>query len=171
MPETPIKSVRSRLYADIAQHLLDTKLVKQVDLFNNQFAHLDEESVIKYPCVLIEFADIAWRQLGKHCQQGELTINLYVATRSKGRTTIAERLTPPATEYLELLDALHIAMRDLRLAYASTFTRTASSTDHDHDDLIVNVESFRTIVVDDSAKLRKVKVKRDVQIGSVTATK
>lgn len=171
MSETPIKSVRGRLYEDIARHLLDSKLVKQVDLYNNQFAHLDEESVIKYPCALIEFSEISWRQLGQHAQQGEITINLHVATRSKGRTTIADRSTPPATEYLELLDDLHVAMRDLRLAYASTFTRTASSTDHDHDDLIVNVESFRTIVVDDSAKLRTVKVKRDVQIGSVTAKK
>lgn len=169
MLETPIKSVRSRLYADIAQHLLDTKLVKQVDLYNNQFAHLDEESVIKYPCVLIEFSDIAWRQLGKHCQQGELTINLYVATRSKGRTTIAERLTPPATEYLELLDDLHVAMRDLRLAYASTFTRTASSTDHDHDDLIVNVETFRTVVIDEATRRQAKIVKPDIVIGTVTA--
>lgn len=169
MPEMPIKSVRSRLYADIAQHLLDTKLVKQVDLYNNQFAHLDEESVIKYPCVLIEFADIAWRQLGKHCQQGELTINLYVATRSKGRTTIAERLTPPATEYLELLDDLHVAMRDLRLAYASTFTRTASSTDHDHDDLIVNVETFRTVVIDEATRRQAKTVNPDIVFGIVTA--
>ena len=169
MSETPIKSVRSRLYEDIARHLLDSKLVKQVDLYNDQFSHLDEESVIKYPCVLIEFSDISWRQLGQHAQQGEITINLHVATRSKGRTTIADRATPPATEYLELLDDLHVAMRDLRLAYASTFTRTASSTDHDHDDLIVNVETFRTVVIDEAARPSAKRVKRDVAIGTVTA--
>lgn len=169
MSETPIKSVRSRLYEDIARHLLDSKLVKQVDLYNDQFSHLDEESVIKYPCVLIEFSDISWRQLGQHAQQGEITINLHVATRSKGRATIADRSTPPATEYLELLDDLHVAMRDLRLAYASTFTRTASSTDHDHDDLIVNVESFRTVVIDEAARPRTKSVQRDVIIGTVTA--
>lgn len=169
MPEMPIKSVRSRLYEDIARHLLDSKLVKQVDLYNDQFSHLDEESVIKYPCVLIEFSDISWRQLGQHAQQGEITINLHVATRSKGRTTIADRSVPPATEYLELLDDLHVAMRDLRLAYASTFTRTASSTDHDHDDLIVNVESFRTVVIDEAARPRTKSVQRDVIIGTVTA--
>lgn len=169
MSETPIKSVRSRLYEDIARHLLDSKLVKQVDLYNDQFSHLDEESVIKYPCVLIEFSDISWRQLGQHAQQGEITINLHVATRSKGRTTIADRSTPPATEYLELLDDLHVAMRDLRLAYATTFTRTASSTDHDHDDLIVNVETFRTVVIDEAARPRTKSVQRDVIIGTVTA--
>lgn len=171
MSETPIKSVRSRLYEDIARHLLDSKLVKQVDLYNDQFSHLDEESVIKYPCVLIEFSDISWRQLGQHAQQGEITINLHVATRSKGRTTIADRATPPATEYLELLDDLHVAMRDLRLAYASTFTRTASSTDHDHDDMIVNVETFRTVVIDEAARPSAKRVKRDVAIGTVTAKK
>lgn len=169
MAETPIKSIRSQLYTDIAQHLLDTKLVKQVDLYNDQFSHLDEESVIKYPCVLIEFSDITWRQLGQHAQQGDITINLHVATRSKGRTTIADRATPPATEYLELLDDLHVAMRDLRLAYASTFSRTASSTDHDHDDLIVNIESYRTIVIDEAARPRTKTVQRDIRIGTVTA--
>ena len=50
MDERQTKDVRARLYLDLAQALLNSKLVEYVDRYNNQFAHLEEEKVLRYPC-------------------------------------------------------------------------------------------------------------------------
>lgn len=152
MIENPFKSIRARLYGDIAHCLLDSELFKYVDLWNNQWQHLDEEKILQYPCVLVEFSDIAWRQIGRHCQRGDVTINLHVGVKARGRTAAIDRTVAPGVEYFELLDALHRLMRDLRLPYAGTFTRTASSTDHDHDSLIANTETYVVGITDTSAE-------------------
>lgn len=162
------KSVRTRLYEDLARRLLDSGLIKFVDLYNNQWVHLNEEKVIKYPCVLVEFEQIQWQQLGRHCQRASVLLNLYVGVKASGRTSAMERTPRPATEYLELLDDIHLLLRDLQLGYAGTFTRTQSLTDHDHDDIIVCVEQYRVNVIDTSVSPPTARVPVSVEIRNKT---
>lgn len=162
------KGVRTQLYEDIARHLLTAGRVKYVDLYNNQFAHMPEEKVMKFPCVLVEFEQIQWQQLGKHCQRASVLINLHVGVKAAGRTSAAERTSPPALEYFELLDDIHRLMRDLQLGYAGTFTRTQSLTDHDHDDLIVCVEQYRVNVLDKSVSPPTERVPATIEIRNRT---
>lgn len=168
MNEKQLQDVRSRLYTDIARALLDSKLVAYVDRYNNQFAHLDEEKVLRYPCVLIEFSDIQWQQIGRHAQRGTVLVDLYIATKVRGRTAAAGRMEDPAVEDFELLSALRIVLRDLRLDYAGTFTRTRSVTDHDHDSTIVNLEQYAVTVLDSTAEPRTRRVSVNVDIGEVS---
>lgn len=168
MNKTHPKDVRARLYVDIAQALLDSKLVAFVDRYNNQFAHLEEEKVLRYPCALIEFSDIQWEQIGRHAQRGAVIVNLYVATKVRGRTTAVGRTADPAVEDFELLSALRIVLRDLRLDYAGTFTRTRSVTDHDHDSTVVNLEQYAVTVIDTSAVPPTRRVSVGVEIGNTS---
>ncbi|WP_368209532.1 hypothetical protein [Alistipes shahii] len=169
MDKTAFKSIRARLYADIACHLMTSGLVKYVDLYNNQFAHLEEEKIMQFPCALVEFREIAWRQLGRHAQRGDLLLDIHVATKAAGKTSAVGRTLTPAIEYFELLDALHVAMRDLRLDYAGTFSRVGSATDHDHDSLLVNVETYRVGITDLAAVPETRLTSVGIEIGEVTA--
>lgn len=169
MDKTAIKSVRARLYTDIACHLMTSGLVKYVDLYNNQFAHLEEEKIMQFPCALIEFREIAWQQLGRHAQRGDLHLDIHVATKAGGKTSAVGRTLTPAIDYFELLDALHVAMRDLRLDYAGTFSRVGSATDHDHDSLLVNVETYRVGITDLAAVPETRRASMKIEIGEVTA--
>lgn len=168
MDERQPKDVRAKLYTDIAHALLDSKLVAYVDRYNNQFAHLDEEKVLRYPCALIEFSDIQWEQIGRHAQRGTVLVNLYIATKVRGRTAAVGRTVDPAVEDFELLSALRIVLRDLRLDYAGTFTRMRSVTDHDHDSTIVNLEQYAVTVIDTSAEPQTRRVSVSVKIGDVS---
>ena len=168
MDERQSQDVRAKLYTDIAHALLDSKLVAYVDRYNNQFAHLEEEKVLRYPCALIEFSDIQWQQVGRHVQRGTVLVNIYVATKVRGRTSAVGRTADPAVEDFELLGALRIVLRDLSLDYAGTFTRMRSVTDHDHDSTIVNLEQYTVTVIDTSAEPQTRRVSVSVEIGDVS---
>jgi len=171
MIETLFKSIRARLYGDIARYLLDSELFQYVDLWNNQWQHLDEEKIVRFPCIFVEFADIRWMQIGRHCQRGDVTLNLHVGVKARGRTAAIDRTVAPAIEYFELLDALHCRMRDLCLPYAGTFTRTASSTDHDHDDIIANTETYVVGITDTSTERSTTTRQIAVEIGKTSIEK
>ena len=160
-------SLRERLYSDVCDCLEGITdggkpAIEYFDLFNNQFAHLKEETVMKYPCVLVEFPAIEWTPRGGGAQQATLKMTLYVAQNMTNRKTFRLRRVDNHernTAYLRLLDAIHRQLSALRLPYAGTIRRISSVTDHDHDHLIVCVENYSMVCTDTSGVLPTVKTK------------
>ncbi|MBQ4278344.1 MAG: hypothetical protein IJC16_00125 [Rikenellaceae bacterium] len=148
--------VLDRLYVDLARHLMQitrhkVPVFKFIDLWNNQWQHMAEEKVLRFPCVLIEFGDLEWQQLGSKRQQAALSLSLHIGSKSTYTTAWKEGYNAAALEHLQLLGAVHRHMKGFRADYAGSFTRVGTQVDQDHDHLIAHVESYRAVVRDDSA--------------------
>ncbi len=169
-------SLREKLYNDVCDCLEGitdgkTQAIQYFDLFNNQFSHLAEETVMRYPCVLVEFPAIQWRSLGRGVQQASVQITLHVAAKiTNGKTfrLFGRKRETDGLAYMRLLDAIHNRLRTLRLPYAGSFVRTSSVTDHDHDALVVSAETYSVLCNDISGVFPAAKVARkafDVKIS------
>ena len=161
-------ALRERLYTDLCdclEGITDGKkqVIQYFDLYNNQFAHLAEETVLRYPCVLVEFSSIKWRSIGCGVQQASVQMTLYVAAKiTNGKTfrLLGRKNEMDNLSYLRLLDAIHNRLRTLRLPYAGSFVRRSSITDHDHDALVVSAETYTVVCNDTSGVMKTVKVKK-----------
>lgn len=151
--------LREKMYRDICQRLallVDSNqkpVIESIDLWNNQWNYLEKEKVFGFPCVFIEFRSLPWTQLGGKQQQSSATIALHIG----GRTNAASRWGNPqmdvALKHLRVIDAIHYVMSGWgsETGYMGSFTRILSENDHDHDDIIADVESYKVLVKDESA--------------------
>jgi len=151
-------SFREKLYIDIATHIAKIEnesgeqYFKTIDLWNNQWEFLADIPSFPFPAVFIEFASLAYKSIGNKIQTSEILIRLHIGdnTLQKSKFTNADTI-PEGIVHLRSIDALHFWMGRLQGDYFSSFTRTVSEHDHNHDKLIAHVETYRTMAKDDSA--------------------
>lgn len=159
------KSLLESVYLDTGKRLLQLTdkggkpIIQAIDLWNNQWQYLDKEKPFNFPCVFIEFVSIPWTQLGMREQQGTVTINLHIGSKTSAPSRLGHELSTKWLEHLRVIDAIHHVLSGWgsETGYMSSFTRTASSHDHDHDDIIAHVETYRVTVKDTSAMATYIK--------------
>ena len=152
------QSIREKLFLDIANRLEQLvyksgkEIFECIDLWNNQWTYLEQEKPFSFPCVFIEFVQIPWKPIGGHAQQGDVTANLHIGSKVIAQSRQGSPTQTRALEHLRLLDAVHLLLTGwgAECGYGS-FTRVASLHDHDHNELIAHVETYRFTVKDLSA--------------------
>ena len=126
--------MRKQVFKAIADTLAALPAVSFVDLWNNQVQTLNGGTAFPLPAVFVEFEALEWRQQGNGARRGHTDPNI-----------------SRALEVFDILDGINAAMQDLRGENFSGFMLTTSATNHDHAEIIENVERYICDVQDITA--------------------
>lgn len=145
------------------------ELIKTVDEWNNQWAYLDKEKPFEFPSVFVEFAQFPWRSIGGRVQMAVGTVNLHIGLRT---AATSRHGNPQATTYYanaRVVDAIYAALSGWgsETGYMGSWSRTNSQRDHNHDDIIAHIETYRFTVKDTGAMPSYVKLEGDKLVVEV----
>lgn len=130
-----------------------TPVIKQVGVWNNQYTYEEEYKAIKYPHVFIEFASLPWESTGNKQQQASAIVRLHVGSRS---------IDYESLDHFDLLDVINYWLKGFSGTNFGTFTRVSTEIDHNRDELIAHVITYRVRVTDTSAVRNLINVQGDL---------
>lgn len=135
--------MRAKLYNSIKARLAEVAAIKHIGIWNDNIADLSGGLAFARPAVFISFEDINWTQGGYWLRRGEVSIDLHLIT---------DYLPPDGTRedlsHFELIDEITRTLAGFCEDYYSGLQLTTSSTDHNHSELLHNIERWTTTVED-----------------------
>jgi len=102
-----------QLLEDIQQRLLaEAPKLKYVDEDWGQLSYYEPHHPVQYPAAVINVSKVVWQNMGKHVQQGDVSIALQIAdiklTNSSGKAPATQR--NQAFNIFDLLTHVHMAL-------------------------------------------------------------
>ena len=132
-------------------------IFKHIDRYNSQPEFLDEVT-FPFPAVFVEFADVAWRTLGRgniglnaeglptRVQIGEATVRFHVVQQTYADTHRGAKTQTVGLEVWDALDALSAAIQGFAPPLCTQFDRKRLRSDTRHNVVSVDVVEFFTTV-------------------------
>ncbi len=145
--------MRKKIYLAIIERLKQIidqdgmQRIKHFDLWNHNVEFIEQETPFDMPAVFIEFGPIDWATMAGGVQQATITVSIHVATRYGGATADGALSQDEALSHFDLLDEIGKKMFGLNGDGFQAFKRIRSQTNHNHEEIIENIESFTTFVV------------------------
>lgn len=150
--------MRKQLYLGIIGQLKTLKdesgnrRIKSFDLWNEQVDFIEEEEPFDVPAVFIEFLPMEWKMLGGRVQQADVSVRLHVITPWAGSGRDGSLCQEQALQRFDLLEQINSCLfncegREARGNYCM-FRRTASATNHNHGELVEDIETFACRVME-----------------------
>lgn len=130
-----------------------TPLIKQVGVWNNQYAYEDQYPAFKFPHVFVEFVSLPWESTGGKLQQASAIVRLHIGSRSLNHENL---------DHFNLLDVINYWMSGFNGTNFGTFTRISTDVDNNFDELVAHVVTYRVRVADTSAVRQYVAVEGDL---------
>lgn len=155
--------MRKQIFTAIADTLAALPGIKFVDLWNNQVQALNGGAAFALPAVFVEFEAIDWHQQNNRARRGSLAFRLHVVTRAVPTHGHTDPRMSEALAVFDLLDGINAAMQGLRGDKFSGVMLTTSATNHDHAEIVENVERY-TCGVQDTTAMRPARL---VPVASV----
>lgn len=142
--------MRKELYLAIIERLkqIEDNKIKHFDLWNQQVEFIEQETAFDMPAVFIEFQPIQWQSLGGGVQQATIGINLHVVTEYKGASADNSGFQTEALAYFDLLDDINKKMYGMKGKNFHACKRVSSATNHNHEEIIENIEVFTVTAID-----------------------
>lgn len=134
--------MRTQVFKAIADAVAAVPGVEFVDLWNNQVQTINGGSAFPFAAVFIEFEAVEWKQQNLGARRGALAVRLHVVTRAVSTHGHKDPRINEALAVFDLLDAINAAMQGLRGENFSGFMLTTSATNHDHAEIVENVERY-----------------------------
>lgn len=147
--------MRKQIFLAVANAIAEVPGIEYVDLWNNQVQMLNGGSTFPLNAVFVEFEAVEWKQQNMGARRGTLAVRLHVITRAVATHGFKDPHINEALAVFDLLDAINAAMQGLRGENFTGFMLTTSATNHDHTELIENVERYVCGVQDITAMRRK----------------
>lgn len=117
---------------------LHTRAIKHIDLWNHNVEFLDQEVPWERPAVFIEFVPFKWTSVVTGvAYRAQPLINLHVVTDWTGTDTDAGQF--------RLLDKIHELVAGLSGDTFKEFDIDSSSTNHNHEDIVENIETYTCV--------------------------
>lgn len=148
--------MRKQIFKAIADAVAAVPGVAFVDLWNNQVQTLNGGAAFPFASVFVEFEAIEWKQQNIGTRRGNCAVRLHVVTRAVPTHGHKDPRINEALAVFDLLDAINGAMQDLRGDNFSGFMLTTSATNHDHAEIVENVERY-VCGVQDITAMRHIK--------------
>lgn len=145
--------MRKQIYQAIVERLTArVEAIRFISIWNNNIAVLGGGAVWPRPAVFVEFETIEWTQQGNRARRGDVAVRLHIVTDAVNfnGSSDADR-QEKALAYFDLLDGINAAMQNLSGENFTPFMLTSSATNHDHAELIENVERYITSAQDITA--------------------
>ena len=132
--------------ADILMNGLDG-VVKHVDLWNEQVAFIEEEVPFDFPAVFVQFGQIDWKpvNIGSGlCWRGECAVNLHIVDRWPGSAAAGSGEMDEALGVFDLAKRIHKKIEGVTGDGYNGLRLVASMVNHNHEDIIENIEVYKT---------------------------
>ena len=128
--------------------------IKTFDLWNEQVARLNEQRPFELPAVFVEFTPIVWGQSGRGAKYADVEIRLHILTATLA--TANSTYKDAALYRLHLIRAIEQAFvgfagitKDGTRSFG-TFVHLESESDHNHEQVLEDIEIWRTRCFDRS---------------------
>lgn len=144
--------MRKAIFYAVAEAVAAVPGVEFVDLWNDDGSHFSGGAVYPLPAVFVEFEAVVWKQQNMGARRGSLAVRLHVVTRAVPTHGHKDPRINEALAVFDLLDAINAAMQGLRGENFSGFMLTTSATNHDHAEIVENVERYVCGVQDLTAR-------------------
>ena len=122
--------------------------IKHIDLWNHNVQFIEQEEQWERPAVFVEFVPIQWKAIVPGVEyRAEATVNLHVVTDWQGSSAAGSEFMEASLEVFDLLDAIHRAVVGMEGETFKAFDLIGSTTNHNHDEIIENVESYQCVAI------------------------
>lgn len=143
-----------------------------IDQDLGQLEHYDTRPAVQFPCVLIDFVETSYKEVGKLVKWGGTTVQLRIgfAPFSSANSAAPEASKEAALQYYEIEQALTAALHGWSLNYAGIdisdpLILVRAATEDRNDPYRIRVIQFTTAFEDDSASPVSQRVKANLQIN------
>lgn len=117
---------------------LHPRAIKHIDLWNHNVEFIDQEAAWERPAVFIEFVPFKWHAIVPGVEyRSEPLINLHVVTDWASQDEDIKQM--------RLLDEIHGLLAGLEGETFMEFDIEGSSTNHDHEDIVENIETYTCV--------------------------
>ncbi len=113
------------------------------DLWNRNVEFIQKEAVFPMPAVFVEFKPIRWETLQGGVQQADVTFSLHIVTAADNPTYEGAPYREDALAVFDLLDEVAAALHGMQGSGYKGCVRTDSDTNHDHEQIREDIETFR----------------------------
>lgn len=149
-----MNSPYAKMYLEIAERLkvaVATKLYVNMEL--GQLEGYELRPAVSFPCVLIDFTDFNFSDMGENCQIGEGNVILRIAFTPYSNTS---NITPQAfkekgLKYFEIETEIYKALQGWQGEDFGALMRESDSTEKREDDIRVRQLVFSTTFQDNLA--------------------
>jgi hypothetical protein len=149
--------MRKQIFKAIAERITERcKDIKFIDLWNEHIVEVATSVPWPLPAVFIEFEQYEVRQLSRWQREADIPVRLHIVTRATPYTGgAADKRIDIALQYFDLIDNVNAAMQGLCGTGFTAFQLTASATNHNHGELMENIERWVTRAVDATAERKQ----------------
>lgn len=120
-------------------------VVKHIDLWNRNVEFIEQEAAWERPAVFIEFEPISWRSIVPGTEyRAEARVRLHIVTDWVSSESDESN---GAISMLDLPDHIHDVLAGLEGKTFTDFTLEESHTNHNHEDIVENIEVYSCVVV------------------------
>lgn len=127
-------------------------VIRTFDLWNEQIEYIEQEETFAVPAIFIEFRPLEWTTLGGSTQRAEATIRLHIVTQWNGSARQGSFCQRQSLERFDLLDRIDHHLFNLQAdngnVSVNAFRRAASSTNHNHEELVEDISDYTCMVVE-----------------------
>lgn len=124
------------------------RLIRHIDLWNHNVEFIEQEENWERPAVFIEFQPIHWNAIRNGVEyRAEPTVCLHVVTDWQGSASIDSPFKEENLKVFDLLDTIHRMLVGMEGETFADFDLVGSSTSHNHDELLENVESYQCVAI------------------------
>ena len=125
-----------------------SRLIRHIDLWNQNVTFIEDESPWPRPAVFIEFGEVSWTSLGgaKKLLTGSCPVILHVVTDWKGGTADGEQTRDASVASMDLSE--RISAEVLRATGGSfhNIRLISSIPNHNHEDIVECIERYAVTI-------------------------
>lgn len=152
--------MRTKIYLAIIEKLKTitgtdgSPVIKYFDLWNQNVDFIDQDAPWPRPAIFVEFGHIDWKNLSQGIQQADVPIILHIVTDWKGGTEDGNAYQATNLSDLDLLDTINGSLtnfsKDFDDGLFRAIQRISSDTNHNHEEIVENIETYSVYVRDHS---------------------
>ncbi len=145
--------MRTEIYKAIIKRIKKERLgIVHFDLWNeNIFQAIVSQKPFATPAVFVEFEPVKWIQSGRKVKHADFYIKLHIVTVSRGETRDGSTTMDAELKNLDLVEDITSVIPGLSGSCFNSFVHLETLPDHNHGNLLDNIERFVTHVTDKGA--------------------
>lgn len=124
------------------------RLIKHIDLWNQNVEFIEDEQPWDRPAVFIEFGEIQWSTIGgaSVLLRGVCPVTLHVVTDWMGGTADGEATRQASVASMDLSEKISAEVLKIRGESFHNIKLESSAPNHNHEDIIESIERYSVIV-------------------------
>ncbi len=122
--------------------------IKHIDLWNHNVEFIEQEEQWERPAVFVEFQPIQWNAIQPGAEyRAEPLVSLHVVTDWQGSSASGSVFMEESLAVFDLLEEIHKALSCMEGETFLEFDLVGSSTNHNHDEIIENIETYKCVAI------------------------